>query len=426
MKPPTTDPHSGEEFGCPWPYTSGPMRYNLYTMGVNEKAQHKPPPLAPAGIQSNHVAAEGLTGAPEVTIVIPTYNEVENVPVVYQKLVDALERINWEVIFVDDDSPDGTSGIARKLALADSRVRVIQRVGRRGLASACIEGMLASASPYIAVMDGDLQHDETILPAMLNALKKDNADIVVASRSIEQGSFGSLPDNRIKISRLATWMTKLITKVPLSDPMSGFFMLRRTLVEDVFRRLYGQGFKILLDICANASGQLKIVEIPYSMRYRYKGESKLNTLVVLEFLAFLATKLVGRLMPVEMIKFFMVGLTGVAVHMTVLGIAYRLFEFEFFIAQVIATCVAIASNFVLNNRYTFRAQRLYGRAFWSGLASFYVVCAFGAVIALAVGEYLYRIPITWWLAGFATTILAALWNYGVSSVVTWRSSTRST
>ena len=388
------------------------MPYNLYIM-----ANPTQPP---------DFVTEGPTSAPQLTVVVPTFNEAENVPVLYRMLIDALEGINWEVIFVDDDSPDRTSDVARSLALSDSRVRVIQRLGRRGLSSACIEGMLASASPYIAVMDGDFQHDETILPDMLKALKSNDTDLVVASRTVGEGSFGSLRESRIKISKLATWMTKSITNVPLSDPMSGFFMLRRTFLENVVRRLYGQGFKILLDICANASGELRVVEIPYSMRHRQKGESKLTLTVVLEFLVFLVTKLVGRLMPVEMIKFFMVGLTGVVVHMTVLGLMHRLLEFEFLTAQVAATCVAIASNFVLNNRYTFRAQRLYGRAFWSGLVSFYVVCGFGAVIALAVGEYLYRIPITWWLAGFATTILAAFWNYGVSSVVTWRSSTRST
>ena len=388
------------------------MPYNLYIMA-------KPN-------QSPDIATQGLKSAPQLTVVVPTFNEAENVPVLYRMLTDVLKGIDWEVIFVDDDSPDGTSDIARKLALTDARVRVMQRLGRRGLSSACIEGMLASVSPYIAVMDGDLQHDETILPDMLKALKTNDTDLVVASRTVGEGSFGSLRENRIRISKFATWMTKSITKASLSDPMSGFFMLRRTLLEDVVRRLYGQGFKILLDICANASGELKIVEIPYSMRHRQKGESKLTLTVVLEFLVFLATKLVGRLMPVEMIKFFMVGLTGVVVHMMVLGLMHRLFGFEFLTAQVAATGVAIASNFILNNRYTFRAQRLHGRAFWSGLASFYVVCGFGAIIALAVGEYLYRIPITWWLAGFATTILAALWNYGVSSVVTWRSSTRST
>ena len=395
------------------------MPYNLYIMA-------KPPPLTPETTQSPDIATEGLVSTSELTIVIPTFNEARNVPVLYRMLVDALEGVSWEVIFVDDDSPDGTSDIARELALTDARVRVIQRLGRRGLSSACIEGMLASASPYVAVMDGDLQHEETFLPDMLKALKRSDTGIVVASRTVGEGSFGSLHENRIKISKFATWMTKSITKAPLSDPMSGFFMLRRTVLEDVVRRLYGQGFKILLDICANASGELKIVEIPYSMRHRQKGESKLTLTVVLEFLVFLAAKLVGRLMPVEMIKFFMVGVTGVVVHMAVLGLMHRLFEFKFLTAQIAATCVAIASNFVLNNRYTFRAQRLYGRAFWSGLVSFYVVCGFGAVISLAVGEYLYRIPITWWLAGFATTILAALWNYGVSSVVTWRSSTRST
>ena len=375
--------------------------------------------------KSGAAASAGTqTGVPELTVVVPTYNESENVPAVYAGLQDALEGIHWEVIFVDDDSPDATSLAVRDLAKQDSRVRLLHRVGRRGLSSACIEGMLASTSPYMVVMDGDMQHDEAVVPTMLEVMKRDDCDLVVGSRNVGDGSFGGMPENRVKMSKFATRLTRIASKVELGDPMSGFFMIRRQTVDTVCRNLYGQGFKILLDICTNAPGELKIVEVPYAMRDRKVGESKLSLRVMSEFALFLVSKMVGRVIPVPMLKFFLVGLSGVLVHMTVLGMLYRVMTYPFLTAQMAAICVAIASNFVLNNRYTFRNRRLTGSAFWSGLASFYLVCAMGAVIGISVGEMLHNVPLAWWIAGLATTMIAALWNYSVSSILTWRTGSR--
>lgn len=367
---------------------------------------------------------DARTGAPELTVVVPTYNEVENVPVLYSSLKDILQEIHWEVIFVDDDSPDETSQEVRKLAKNDSRVRLLHRVGRRGLSSACIEGMLASTSPYLVVMDGDMQHDEGIIPRMLEVMKRDDADLVIGSRNVAEGSFGTMPENRVKMSKFATRLTRIASKVELSDPMSGFFMMRRQALDAVCRALYGQGFKILLDICTNSPTELKIEEVPYAMRDRKVGESKLSLRVMSEFMLFLVSKMAGRIIPVPMMKFFLVGFSGVLVHMTVLGILFRIMAYPFLAGQIAATCTAIASNFVLNNRYTFRNRRLTGKAFWSGLLSFYLVCAMGAVIGISVGELLHNVPVAWWIAGLATTIIAALWNYSVSSVLTWRTGSR--
>ncbi|MFC7551990.1 glycosyltransferase [Pseudoroseomonas wenyumeiae] len=124
---------------------------------------------------------------PLLTIVVPCFNEAENVIPMAERLEAALQGIAWEVIFVDDDSPDGTAAIARRLAEQDERVRCIRRIGRRGLASACIEGMMASSAPYVAVIDGDLQHDETILPRMLEALRSGRAEVAIGSRHVPGG-----------------------------------------------------------------------------------------------------------------------------------------------------------------------------------------------------------------------------------------------
>ena len=367
------------------------------------------------------VATDLPAGAAELTVVVPTYNEADNVLPLYERLTETLQNIHWEVIYVDDDSPDTTPAVVRDLAVRDSRVRLIHRVGRRGLSSACIEGMLASSSPYVVVIDGDMQHDESVIPTMLDTMKHQHCDLVVGSRTAGDGSFGTMPANRVKISKFATRLTRIASKVDLGDPMSGFFMIRRELIDSVCRKLYGQGFKILLDICANADEELKIVEVPYAMRDRKLGESKLSIRVISEFLIFLVSKMMGRLIPIQMLKFFLVGFSGVLVHMTVLGILFRIMDYAFLTSQVAATCTAIASNFILNNRYTFRANRLTGFSFWSGLASFYLVCAVGAGIGVSVGEVLHAIPVKWWIAGLATTIVAAVWNYTVSSILTWRS-----
>jgi dolichol-phosphate mannosyltransferase len=152
-------------------------------------------------------------------VVIPTFNERDNIELLVQKLEQALEDHSWEAVFVDDDSPDGTAAAVRAIARRDSRIRCIQRVGRRGLSSAVIEGMLSSSADYFAVLDGDLQHDETLLPDMVGILQQDpNVDVVVGSRYVRGGGFGDWNSNRVAISRFATQLSRRITKVDLTDP----------------------------------------------------------------------------------------------------------------------------------------------------------------------------------------------------------------
>jgi dolichol-phosphate mannosyltransferase len=186
-----------------------------------------------------------VTPGPELTVVVPTRNEHDNVRPVYDALCRTLEGINWEVIFVDDDSQDGTPKAVCRLANQDCRVRCIQRIGRRGLASACVEGILASSAPYIAVMDADLQHDERLLPRMLDTLKSEPiVDAVVGSRYVEHGGIGTWNLRRAWLSSLATRIARSTIRVPIADPMSGFFMLRREAFQGSMRRLSSIGFKI--------------------------------------------------------------------------------------------------------------------------------------------------------------------------------------
>lgn len=362
-----------------------------------------------------------MSGGTELTIVVPTYNEADNVERLVELMAAALADIHWEIIFVDDDSPDNTSGRVRALARKDQRVRCLQRIDRRGLSSAVIEGILASSSPYICVMDADLQHDETIIPAMLTELKDDN-DLVVASRYIANASTGELSENRVKISKAATFFGNLILDHQLSDPMSGFFMIRRKLFEHVSPALSGKGFKILLDIIASAKQDIRVKELPYHMKKREHGESKLSVFVVWEFFSLLANKLFGRYLPLRFVMFTTVGLSGVGVHLCVLYLVHKLMQQEFILAQAIATFIAMTSNYFLNNLLTFNDNRHKGVRMLPGLFSFYVTCSLGALINVAVAASAFNTGLAWWLAGICGALAGAVWNFALSTTYTWKRS----
>ena len=251
---------------------------------------------------------------PELSVVAPTFNERANVERLIGKLDAALAGVAWEVIFVDDDSPDGTAALVKELAARDDRVRCIRRVGRRGLAGAVVEGALASAAPFVAVIDADMQHDETLLPRMLAVLRGGETDLVVGSRYLEAAGLDEgLSRVRKAGSRLATALGRKALKAEVSDPVSGFFMILREAVERVAERLEPAGFKILFDIIASQDQPLRIKELPYAFQAREAGESKMGGRVALEYLGLVAAKLSGDLISPRMVFFGLVGLSGVAV-----------------------------------------------------------------------------------------------------------------
>lgn len=355
----------------------------------------------------------------ELAIIVPTLNERANIAPLVELLDAALAGARWEVIFVDDDSRDGTPDEVREIARHDPRVRCVQRIGRRGLSTACIEGVLATAAPYVAVMDADLQHDETLLPKMLETLRGGAYDIVVGSRHVEGGSIGQWTQGRANISSFATRLSRIICKTEIADPMSGFFMVRREVFESAVRRLSGQGFKILLDLLASSPQPLRLKELPYVFRPRRHGESKLDTLVAWEFMMLLADKLIGHLVPVRFALFALIGGLGLVVHMAILRVGLTAFDLEFAVAQSAAAVVAMTSNFFLNNLFTYRDQRLKGWRLVRGLVSFYVICSVGVVANVGIGQYLFNAHQAWWVAGIAGIIIGSVWNYAVSSIFTW-------
>ncbi|HVR50902.1 MAG TPA: glycosyltransferase family 2 protein [Pseudorhodoferax sp.] len=353
-----------------------------------------------------------------LSIVVPTFNESANVSELLRRVDVALAGVSWELIFVDDDSPDGTAAAVRAIAREDSRVRCLQRVGRRGLSSACIEGMLAASAPIVAVMDADLQHDEAILPRMLQAAE-DGAEVVVGTRYAQGGSTGEWDESRKSMSLLATRMSGLILKQPVSDPMSGFFMLRREVLEGCVHELSGMGFKILLDLLASSKRALRVAEVPYVFRDRQAGESKLDSMVVWEYGMLLADKTIGRFVPVRFLVFSLIGGLGVFVHMGLLTAALKGLAMGFTAAQTVATLLSMVFNFALNNQLTYRDRRLTGWGWWRGLASFMVACGIGAVANIGIATWLFEHDTRWVLAAVAGILVGAVWNYAVTQLYTW-------
>jgi dolichol-phosphate mannosyltransferase len=376
----------------------------------------------PAIAALDRPARPALVSLPaDLTLVIPTFNERENVPLLVERLVGALAGIAWEAVFVDDDSPDGTADAVRALARRLPNIRCLQRIGRRGLASACVEGVLSSAAPYVGVMDADLQHDERLLPTMLAMLQNEPLDIVIGSRFTGGAEIVAMPGNRLKISRLGNRLARFVVKAELTDPMSGFFMLRRPAFDAALRGLSAQGYKLLVDIFASSPKQPIFRELAFTFGERLHGESKLDTLIALEYLQLLLDKLIGHVVPVRFILFSAIGGLGLLVHLTVLAAAFKLFGLAFAAAQTVATLAAMTFNFLLNNVLTYRDRRLRGRRLFSGLLSFYAVCAVGAVANVGIAAFLFRFDRSWWLAGVAGALVGAVWNYAISSIFTWRS-----
>jgi dolichol-phosphate mannosyltransferase len=356
----------------------------------------------------------------ELSIIVPTFNESQNVPLLAEAVGKALPGVRWEMIYVDDNSPDGTSETVRQMALIDPRIRVIHRHNRRGLATACIEGILSSAAPYAAVIDADLQHDEKILGAMLERIRQDDVDLVVGSRYVEGGGVGDWDSKRVMVSKVATRMATRLTRTPISDPMSGFFMVRRDAFLRSLPNLSSIGFKILLDIAASAPQPLRVAEVPYTFRSRQHGESKLDSLVLWEYLQLILDKAFGRYIPARFMSFALVGSFGVFVHFTILTIFFMAIGTSFEVSQAAASIVAISNNFFLNNALTYRDQRLKGRALFFGWVTFNLVCATGAAANIGVADWLFGRNTYWVLSAIAGVLVSVVWNYAMSSLFTWR------
>jgi dolichol-phosphate mannosyltransferase len=336
----------------------------------------------------------------ELSVVVPTFNERDNVVELVQRLTRTLGESAWEVIFVDDDSPDGTADLVRELAAGDGRVRCLQRIARRGLSSACVEGMLSSSAPYLAVIDGDLQHDERLLPRMLEILKRDDIDIVVGSRYAPGGDIGDWDAGRARMSRIAVRLSRVLVPQDLTDPMSGFFMMRRSVLQSSAHRLSGIGFKILADLFASSTRKLRFQELPYHFRSRRAGESKLDSVTAWDYLMLLLDK--------------------TTVHFAALALSTKLLNGTFIQGQAAATLCAMTFNFTVNNVLTYRDRQLRGWHWLRGWLSFVLACSVGGFANLGVAKVVYDWHYGWATAAIAGILVGAVWNYWITKLLTWR------
>lgn len=365
-------------------------------------------------------SARAASASAELTVVAPTFNECANVEKLVAKLDAALAGIAWEAVFVDDNSPDGTAEAVKAVAARDPRIRCIRRVRRRGLAGAVVEGALSSAAPYVAVIDADLQHDETLLPRMLEQLKSGAAELVVASRYVGgpktiEGLDGPM---RRMGSDLANKLGRMVLRQDVSDPVSGFFMIRRELVDRVAPSLATEGFKILFDIIASQPEPLKIVELPYVFREREAGGSKLDKRIVIDYLGLLLSKLSGGVIPSRALMFGMVGASGLVVHLTVLQLLLST-DLNFSLIQFLAAMTAMTTNYIFNNITTYRDRRKRGLAFVVGYVKFCALCSISVFTSVAVATMVRSWGVYPQIAGASGAVLGALWNYVTTALAVW-------
>ncbi|MES0826907.1 glycosyltransferase family 2 protein [Ruegeria sp. SCP11] len=359
-----------------------------------------------------------------LSVVVPTFNEVRNVAELVNKLDSALDGISWEIIFVDDASPDGTADAVRKLARTDRRVRLISRHNRRGLSSAVVEGGLAAASDVVAVMDGDLQHDETILPKLYEKVASGEASIASASRFLaEEKPSGLSSETRVKISNTGIRLANRLFNLDMTDPLTGFFVFRREVLLRALPDLSEIGFKILLDLIAASRPRPKVVELPFMFRERVHGESKLDTGVLYEFFLFFIEKKISRFLPLpaRFISFAMINCVGIICHMIVFIAVERLFGATFAASQLMATFVALTFNYSANNAITYNDRRLRGVDFYFGFVIFAVLCSVGIFANIGVATMLHdqynnMIDLAPAMAGALITVV---WNYVATQAFVW-------
>jgi dolichol-phosphate mannosyltransferase len=355
---------------------------------------------------------------PILSIVIPTYNEKANLRPLCEAIASSLIDIPYEIIMVDDDSPDGTWKEASLLGGQGFPVRCLRRVGRRGLSSAVIEGVLSARAEFVGIMDADMQHDEKLLPEMLEIMREGETDIVIASRYIEGGGLGEWNMTRQRMSTFATMCSRLAGGEQTTDPMSGFFMTRREIFDAHVHELSLQGYKILLDVLASVKKPLKIREVPLVFRERNAGVSKLDFMILAEYVFLLIDKFSHGLVPPRFVLFSIIGGLGLGVHLGVLKFL-QASESAFLPAQAVATLTAMSFNFILNNSITYRSDRLRGYDLLTGYLTFCAACSLGALANLSVAHFAILNINSWAFAGAAGALMSAVFNFSISTNFVW-------
>lgn len=358
------------------------------------------------------------------SVVIPTFKERDNIVEIVQRLNAALSGISWEVIFVDDASPDGTADRVRELARSDQRVRLISRHNRRGLSSAVVEGILAASADVVAVMDGDLQHDETVLTDMFEIVTSGEAEIVSASRFLlKDGADGLSSQSRLAISNSGIRLANVLFGMRMTDPLTGFFVLNRDVALKALPELSEIGFKILMDIVVSVPNRPTIKEVPFRFRERIHGESKLDKRVMFDFFLFFLEKKVSPIIPLpaRFLSFALINSIGILVHLAVFLPTFTTGALSFVSAQLIATLVSMAFNYTVNNEVTYSDRKLVGRRFFMGFVVFAILCSVGVFANVSVASVLHRdFPaMIAFLPAIAGALVTVVWNYVATNIFVW-------
>lgn len=360
----------------------------------------------------------------ELSIVVPTYNERDNVHLMAEQLEAVLGPTGWELIFVDDASPDGTGDAVRQLARDDQRVRLILRHNRRGLSSAVVEGALAASADIVAVMDGDLQHDETVLPNMVDLIRSGEADLVSASRFLtEDGADGLSSAARVSLSNNGIRIANRVFGLNMSDPLTGFFVVRRSVVRNALPELSELGFKVLMDIVVSSRPRPIIREVPFKFRERQHGESKLDNRVLYDFFLFFLEKKVSSILPLpaRFLSFAMINSIGILVHLAVFAALTNTQVLGFSEAQLVATFVTMGFNYAANNEVTYSDRKLRGGKFYIGFIIFAALCSVGVFANVSVAAIIHRdFPgLIALLPAAAGAMVTVVWNYVATTVFVW-------
>lgn len=355
-----------------------------------------------------------------LSIIAPTYNEVDNVIPFIERVKSTLSDLDWEIVFVDDNSADGTALRVFDYAANEPRVRAIIRLNDRGLAKSTIQGMLSARGELLCVMDADGQHDVAVIAQMIERLRQDDLDIVSAARRLNEGEpLDGLSASRRRLSVFGNWLCSFVIGRKMVDPLTGFFVLRRDSFLKLAPELGDPGFKLLLDILYTDKS-VKHGEVPFDFGVRTHGQSKLDTQVIWKFLTFLLSKMTRGILPPSLISFLIVGGSGVFVHLLALYGALS-FSSTFVVAQTFATLVAATSNFLLNNRLTFRDRRLQGTKLLSGYLKFLAVSAVGIVANVSAATITYEqfIQVVF-IATLAGISIDIVWKYVVANRFIWK------
>tara|TARA_Y100001968_G_scaffold327362_1_gene372250 strand:+ start:5562 stop:6656 length:1095 start_codon:yes stop_codon:yes gene_type:complete len=359
-----------------------------------------------------------------ISLIIPTFNEAKNIKSLIYNLVNLLRDIEYEIIIVDDDSPDGTAKEVSILMEKNKKIQLINRVGRCGLSSAIKEGLIFAKGNYSLVLDGDGQHDSSCVLELINKIKESKADIVIASRFLDVSLLKGLSDKRSLGSKLANRAARISLSrkyANLTDYLSGCFCIKNDKnTRLIIRKIQINGFKFLYELLALSKGLLIIEEVPLIFKERIYGTSKLDLAIVWDFLISILHNISYRVLPRRAISFGLVGISGVVVQLFITLFLTNIFLIDFKSALPFSVVCAATSNFLINNQLTFRTNRLRHLALLNGLLKFLLVASLPVIanvgIATAFYQYISADTLIAQLAGIA---IVYAWNYLASSLFVW-------